>query len=139
MYYKVKTKCGHVGVKNYIEIDFPVYANTKKEASQLARKIPRVKHDRKDCIISVEEISFEEYMELEKINDNDPYLHCKNIQDQNSILNFEERVCEENIVEKKPKRKDNTWKHKKMIKEIKKSEKHKWNYYFDDELLDYAV
>lgn len=81
-YYAVTTICGHVGRKNYIVITFPVQCESKKEAAKIARYFPRVKHDRKDAIKSVEEITYEEYESLLEKNRNDSYLKCKNKQEQ---------------------------------------------------------
>ncbi len=61
MYYKVLAKCGHVGRNNYIEKEFFIKANSGKEAAYRVRWMPRVKHDRKDAILSVEEISYEQF------------------------------------------------------------------------------
>lgn len=94
-YYAVHCKCGHVGVNNYIEIVFAVVANNGKEAAIKARKLPRVKHNKKDAIIDCYEISVEKYNEITEINKNDPYLKCKNIQEQRSIEGFESRIVKE--------------------------------------------
>ncbi len=81
-YYSVEAKCGHVGKGYYIPIVFPVRAISKEEAASIARNLPRVKHHHKDTILQVQEISREGYMSLRMQNDSDPYLHCKNIQEQ---------------------------------------------------------
>ena len=41
-----------------------------------------LQHDHKDAILNCVEIDYEEYAILQKITDNDPYLKCKNIQEQ---------------------------------------------------------
>ena len=82
-YYAVKTICGHVRKNNYIEITFGVIAKSGCDAASIARKIPRVKHDRKDAIISVVEITYDEYLSIRAQNENDPYLKCQNKQEQN--------------------------------------------------------
>ena len=89
--FKVSCKCGHVGKKNYIKIDFPVVAETKKAAAEKARKFPRVKHHHKDAILDVVEIDENEYEELLIINSMDDYLKCKNIQEQN-LINLSNRL-----------------------------------------------
>lgn len=91
-YFKVTCKCGHVGIKHFIRISFPVIAATGKGAAEIARYIPRVKHDHKDAILDCKEISFEQYKELQQINRNDPYLFCKNKQEQEMIEDFSERL-----------------------------------------------
>ena len=78
-FYAVVTKCGHVGNGKYREVTFPINADSGTEAAEIARWIPRVKHHKKDAIINVTEISYDYYIELLEINNNDPYLQCKNI------------------------------------------------------------
>jgi len=85
MLYEVCAKCGHVGRKYYVEKVFAVIANSKKEAAKIARAIPRVKHDHKDAIIYVKEISKERYDEIIATNDADLYFRCKNKQEQRMI------------------------------------------------------
>lgn len=82
-FYAVTTKCGHVGKNNYIKVIFPINAESGKEAAEIARWMPRVKHHMKDAIINVNELTFEEYEELLERNSNDPYLKCQNVQEQN--------------------------------------------------------
>lgn len=91
-FFKVTCKCGHVGVKYFIRISFPVTATNGKSAATLARYIPRVKHDHKDAILSCVEITFDEYLELKRINDNDPYLKCECKQEQEMIEDFASRL-----------------------------------------------
>ncbi len=61
-YFKVTAKCGHVGRHHYIVKDFYIEANSGKEAAFKVRYLPRVKHDRKDAILSVEVITKAEYL-----------------------------------------------------------------------------
>ncbi len=82
-FYAVVTKCGHVGRNNYREVTFPINAKSGKEAAEIARWLPRVKHHKKDAIVRVFEIDYEKYKVLIEINHNDLYLNCKNIQEQN--------------------------------------------------------
>ena len=84
-YYRVKCKCEHVGRGYYIPIDFPVIANSAKEAAQITRFIPRCKHHHKDCILEVAKISYEEFLAINKTNSEDPYLSCKSIQQQMKV------------------------------------------------------
>ena len=91
-YFKVVTKCGHVGRYNCIWINFAIVAESKQQAADKVREEGRVKRDHKDFIKEIKEISFEAFMELKAQNDADPYLHCKNIQEQNRIVGFEERI-----------------------------------------------
>lgn len=94
--YKVCAKCGHVGRNKYVEKLFPVKAVTAQEAATKVRWFPRVKHNHKDAIRNVEEISFEEYSELKKLHDEDPYFSCKNVQDQRS---YEEAAIKDEEVD----------------------------------------
>lgn len=91
-FYRVTCKCGHVGKKHFIRIDFPVNADSMKEASLIARQIPRVKHDHKDAILECKEIDYEEYLILQMINQQDPYLQCSNKQEQRNIANLSLRL-----------------------------------------------
>ena len=75
--YSVLCKCGHVGRHRYMPIQFPVIAESKKEAAKIARKLPRVKHDHKDAIKKVRQISKSEYENLIRENNEDPYLKFK--------------------------------------------------------------
>lgn len=93
-YYAVTCKCGHVGVKYYIPIEFPIYANSKKEAAAIARNIPRCKHHHKDCILGVREIAYYEFKEIRNKNKKDPYLCCKSIQEQ-SMYDLSSRIVED--------------------------------------------
>ena len=89
-FFAVTAKCGHVGRRFYIEKTFGVIAESKKEAAQKAKLIPRVKHDHKDVIISVNDISYEEFNKINKKNSKDPYFSCKNTQDQRQFIDFED-------------------------------------------------
>ena len=91
-FYRVTCKCGHVGRQFFIRIDFPVNADSGKEAAEIARNLPRVKHDHKDAILNCVEIDYEEYQIIQKINNNDPYLKCKNIQEQELIVGLADRL-----------------------------------------------
>ena len=104
-YYAVHCRCGHVGINHYIEIVFAVIATSRKEAAEKARGFARVKHNKKNAIIDCYEITREEYDAIIETNKNDPYLRCKNIQEQRSIEGFESRILDEtkNTVVKKNK------------------------------------
>ena len=81
-YYIVKTKCGHVGRNNYIIIDYPITASSKKEAAQNARHRPRVKHNHKDAIIEVREVDYNEYLQFKNQFRKNPYIKSSTIQQQ---------------------------------------------------------
>ncbi len=91
-YFIVTTKCGHVGKWNCIWIDFAVAAENAAEAAQKAKTYKRVKRHHKDVIALVVEITSDEYMKRRSDNDNDPYLHCKNIQQQRLIEDINQRM-----------------------------------------------
>ena len=94
-YYKVTCKCGHTGSRRtYIPVTFPVVAENGREAAEKARYIPRCKHHHKDCILDVEECSYEEYVAQQKINKENPYLKCKSIQEQR-LLDIEHLFVED--------------------------------------------
>lgn len=91
-FYKVKAKCGHVGRKKCVWVVFATTAYSAKEAAKRVREFKRVKHGHKDAIAWVEEITQEEFIEVKANNDADPYLHCKNVQEQRKIEDFESRI-----------------------------------------------
>ena len=91
-YFMVIAKCGHVGKKNYIPIKFAVIAESRKDAAKKTRAFPRVKHDHKDAILDVKCITFEEFLEIKEMNDNDPYLKCHSKSEQKLITNLVERL-----------------------------------------------
>lgn len=52
-----------------------------------------MKRDHKDAIVNVTSIDYEEYMRIKAVNNADPYLHCKNRQEQNSTCSdLEDRI-----------------------------------------------
>ncbi|MBR2094048.1 MAG: hypothetical protein IJ908_00260 [Fibrobacter sp.] len=92
--YEVACKCGHVGRSHYLEIRYPIIAQSGKDAAYRARYFPRVKHDHKDAILSVCKIDQQRFSELTEINERDPYLHCTCIQDQN-LIDLSDRLLDE--------------------------------------------
>lgn len=105
-YFKVTAKCGHIGIHKYYKGDFYIRAETKEEASKITRNMPRVKHDKKDAILNVEEIDYETYIKGIKESSKHPYFNCKNKQEQNRFLQEiqENIVDEENTNLEKPKK-----------------------------------
>jgi len=83
--YIVKTKCGHVSKRFYIEISFPIKARNGREAAAIARQIGRVKHDHRFAIIEVRAVTQEEFDLQVKTNNQDPYLKVKNKQEQDKV------------------------------------------------------
>ena len=91
-YFEVIAKCGHVGKNKCIFITFACAAENGKEVAAKVRLYKRVKHDHKDAIRNVSEISFEDFVKLKAGNDADAYLHCKNPQEQRKIPGFDSRI-----------------------------------------------
>ncbi len=91
-YYKVVCKCGHVGKKHYIPVQFAVKAENGREAAKKARDFPRVKHQHKDAILDVVKLEYEEYLELLELNTNDSYLNCHSKQEQNRLCDLTEII-----------------------------------------------
>lgn len=81
-YFKVLAKCGHVGKGMYFEGKFYVAADNASNAAARTRKFPRVKHDYKDAIISVTEISYKDYIDGQNYEYNRPYYNCQSKQEQ---------------------------------------------------------
>ena len=75
-YYLVQMRCGHVGYNCYIPIWFPVIAYDKHHAMKLAIKIPRVKNHSIQDIISIREVTKQEWKNQILINKQDIYLKC---------------------------------------------------------------
>jgi hypothetical protein len=84
-FFKVKAKCGHVGKTYYFEGIFHIKAENAKEAAAKGRQMPRVKHDHKDAILSVTQLSYEEFKAGCAKRDNTPYYHCTNKQEQSEV------------------------------------------------------
>lgn len=96
--FEVGVKCGHVGKGNYIEKTFAVQADTAKEAAQIARLSPRVKHHHKDAIRYVEKVDELRFSQIIEINRNDPYFKCKNIQEQRELCDLEIRSESDDVI-----------------------------------------
>lgn len=103
-YYKVLARCGHVKKGHYIEKWFYVEEDSKKEAAQIIRNTPRVKHHKKKTIEDVRTISFEEYFLGLKAMGADPYFKAHNSTDQrrvNAVKDEDVKLEEEPITYKK--------------------------------------
>lgn len=105
-YFKVQAKCGHVGRNYYILKWFYVKALTGEEAAKVVRDKPRVKHNQKDAIRNVKEITFEEYLTGLRLNSEDMYFKSTSKQEQefyNAVKQEEiyPEVCEEHSNYKK--------------------------------------
>ena len=131
--YAVDVKCGHVGINNYVVKTLVIPAVNGKEAAEIARYTPRVKHDHTDAIINVRKIDVIESARLNKINDEDKYFKCKCRREQRSIdlnLLYEDR-------EKKKYEKTGKYKKIKKHKLIEKDMLREINYYKTDLRLLY--
>lgn len=74
--FAVTAKCGHVGRQFYYKGTFYIRAFTKREAAVIARNTPRVKHDHKDAILRVEEITINDYKAGQESFQSEAYFQC---------------------------------------------------------------
>lgn len=81
-YFAVDAKVGHVGKNKYMIKTFIIYAEDGRAAAEFVRNSPRVKHNHKDAIRNVTEISLQEYTERRKAMYEDPYFNVTTIQEQ---------------------------------------------------------
>ena len=108
-YYKVAAKCGHVRKGHYIIKDFYVKAEDGKNAAYIVRYLPRVKHDWKYAIISVEPITRDEFIQGLELHKSDSYFNVTNSSDQRlyGAVDFEQIMdFDEPITKKKKKDRD---------------------------------
>lgn len=135
MLYEVKAKCGHVGRDWYVIKSFAIEADSGKEAAEIAKNKPRVKHHHRDAIQQVTPIDSIRYQEISVMNSADPYFRCHSIQDQRAFCPDLDLLPEASTVEKRE-RKDSKgtavyWKKQR----IRNPKKYINNYCFDE---DYA-
>jgi hypothetical protein len=127
-YFAVVCKCGHVGSDRFIPITFAIIAKNRKEASEIASKMPRVKKNHKFRIISNTEIDYQSYLRLKKKNDEDPYLNIKSKSQQRKIANqINQRTMKEDKDSKSNKTVSSGKKHfdgKEEIRNFRKYHKH---------------
>ena len=88
-FYEVICRCGHVGNGNYVLKSFAVFARNRKDAARRARSIPRVKHHNKHAIEDVIEVDEYRFLEIQYLNDMDPYFHCNNKREQKATCDLE--------------------------------------------------
>lgn len=103
-YYKVLARCDHVKKGHYIEKWFYVEEESKKEAAQIIRNTPRVKHHKKKAIEDVRTISFEKYLLGLKAMGADPYFKAHNSTNQrrvNAVKDEDVKLEEESVTYKK--------------------------------------
>ena len=137
-FFEVTAKCGHVGKGYFIPIRFAVFAKDRSHAAEVTRAKARVKHDRPDAIMDVKKITREEYEELKEQNENDPYLNCKNVQQQRFIEGLESRI---EIDEYQIRRRERKYEKQKCIeyklkkaKILDKQKKNELHEFFDEDL-----
>ena len=95
-YFEVCAKCGHVGRHKYYRGLVYLSAADGREAARVARAFPRVKQDHKDAILSVREISLEEFRCGRAQMRSDPFWLCENVQEQRlRCAGLEEHVLRE--------------------------------------------
>jgi len=85
-FFKVTVKFGHVGRNYYYRGNLYITAETKKQAAEIAKNKPRVKHDRKDAILQVEEIDRKTFFVESQKNRAINYFSCYNIQQQRNCF-----------------------------------------------------
>lgn len=104
-FYEVQAKCGHVGRSKFFRGTFYVCANSGSEAATIVRSMPRVKHDHKDAILSVRQVTKEEYDAGCKERGANMYYSCVNVQQQRMYLDQFEDYIEDEIKPEKDKHK----------------------------------
>ena len=103
----INVKCGHVGRNSYLLKWIYLMAESKKDAAAKARITPRVKHDHKDAIREVIEISLEEYKEGIKEMDNDLYFKVENSSQQRKTHALDGCIIYREVEKKKYKKEKN--------------------------------
>lgn len=83
-YWKVEAKCDYVRKSRYIIKTFYVFAEDGREAAEIVRWKPRVKHHDKEAIRTVEEVTHEEYLVGLKSHYDDPFFQSHSKQEQNA-------------------------------------------------------
>ena len=130
-YYKVKVKCGHVRKSKYILKWIFIKAEDGKEAAEIARRKPRVKHNHKDAIRDDIEIDFEKYCLGLRAMEDDDYFQVHNKQDQISlnVVKQEELIDEEVVQKLKKKSIGRRLRETAIEKEWKKMKNRGYSYY----------
>lgn len=104
-YFKVTAKCGHVGKNNFYKGTLFLKAENGKDAARIARNCPRVKHDQKDAILSVEEIDGIFFRMGRELNNSIHYYTCESVQEQRMYLSeIENDIYVEDWVMEEPKK-----------------------------------
>ena len=137
MMYEVEAKFGHVGKSRYIIKTVPVIASSGIEAAAAVRNMPRVKHHHPDAIRQVRLVDAPRYWELVQIHEEDPYFHCRSIQEQRALCT-ELEFYQEYRTERPDAKKRDTGKRDFYIgKQLIRHPRRYMNKYYDSE--DYAA
>jgi hypothetical protein len=92
-YFKIKVKLGHVTRRKYLPMWLPIRAKTVHEAIAIARNHGGVKRDHQNwCLEIPTEISFQEYLQLERETYNDLYWEGET---RNRLDLFNDRLIDE--------------------------------------------
>ncbi len=75
-YFEVGVKFGHVGTSKFYKGTLYLLANSRKEAAQIAREYPRVKHHHKEAILYVHRIEKNEYIAGRNKNKSNLFFTC---------------------------------------------------------------
>lgn len=100
-YFRVEAKCGHVGRNKFILKNFFLKSENKKSAAQTVINYPRVKHNHKDVIREVEDISEVMYIEGVIKTKKDMYFKVTNSTDQKRYCLFEENEIKDETIKSK--------------------------------------
>ncbi len=139
-YFKVLAKCGHVGKGYYYEGAFYVKSDDAKKAAAYVRTLPRVKHDHKDAILNVEEITKEEYEAGKEAVKKEAYFNCLNSSEQKGHM--EEISLKLKKEERKTYDSHSKTSNKKVFNGktiIRKPKQYVQHYKMDCDLLEYAM
>lgn len=127
-YYAVVCKFGHVGKSKYVEKAIAIKAESGVEAAKKGRTTPRVKHDHKDAIIDVINITETEYYDLLEQNRTDTYFQAKSKQEQRLNCDLTDYIKEDHhndkIVYHEGSKRANAQRKLKKYKEIELSYKY---------------
>lgn len=104
-YFRVEAKCGHVGRNKFILKNFFIKSENKKSAAQTVINFPRVKHNHKDVIRVVENISKGKYIEGITETSNDMYFNVTNSTDQKRYCLFGENEIKDETINQKYRKK----------------------------------
>ncbi len=137
-YYIVTCKGGHVGRHYYLPIELPIIASSAKEAADIAKGMPRVKKNRDDVILNVNEVSYLEYQNQCNINLNDPYFKCHNIQEQRLYCYLSDRLVYDDYNDEKS-YDDNKDSRNDRIKRKKRIEELRYDYVSNLSINNYLI